>query len=247
MLWNSWYLHSLVLSCCLVLCYSCLQLSCIKLLIDKQPGLLKISHVNVKDTIFWLSQDRVMQLNWLHFCGICQLIPLKLWPNTVQGCNHQSTCMPSYSLYVQLLWYPMYYPGGMKARVSPVQWSKPHSILAPLRIRTQVAGFRITSGDHYTTICPYATAHALRSSDTVTCICWPNQGFVYCPTDVQCVPQSSGMHNPSRRNVSFFSLFKRPLKAYRFKSHTSSWSLSTVRSSDSAVRSSDSFLRFGCS
>ena len=38
---------------------------------------------------------------------------------------------PSYSLYVQLLWYPMYYPGGMKAWVSPVQWSKPHSILAP--------------------------------------------------------------------------------------------------------------------
>ena len=37
------------------------------------------------------------------------------------GCNHQSTCMPSYSLYVQLLWYPMYYPGGMKARVSLVQ------------------------------------------------------------------------------------------------------------------------------
>ena len=30
------------------------------------------------------------------------------------GCNHQSTCMPSYSLYDQLLWYPMYYPGGMK-------------------------------------------------------------------------------------------------------------------------------------
>ena len=26
--------------------------------------------------------DRVMQLNWLHFCGICQQIPLKLWPNT---------------------------------------------------------------------------------------------------------------------------------------------------------------------
>ena len=29
--------------------------------------------------------------------------------------------MPSYSLYVQLLWYPMYYPGGMKAWVNPVQ------------------------------------------------------------------------------------------------------------------------------
>ena len=38
--------------------------------------------------------DRVMQLNWLYFCGIYQLIPLKLWPNTAQGCNHQSTCMP---------------------------------------------------------------------------------------------------------------------------------------------------------
>ena len=39
------------------------------------------------------------------------------------------TCS-SYSFYVQLLWYPMYYPGGMKARVSPVQWSKPYSIFA---------------------------------------------------------------------------------------------------------------------
>ena len=37
------------------------------------------------------------------------------------GCNHQSTCMPSYCLHVQLLWYPMYYPGGMKVRISPVQ------------------------------------------------------------------------------------------------------------------------------
>ena len=26
--------------------------------------------------------------------GICQLIPLKLWPNTALGCNHQSICMP---------------------------------------------------------------------------------------------------------------------------------------------------------
>ena len=38
--------------------------------------------------------DRVMQLNWLYSCGICQLIPLKLWPNTAKGCNHLSTCMP---------------------------------------------------------------------------------------------------------------------------------------------------------
>ena len=39
-----------------------------------------------------------MQLNWLHFCGLCQLIPLKLRSNTAQGCNHQSTCMPQLQL-----------------------------------------------------------------------------------------------------------------------------------------------------
>ena len=101
----------------------------------------------------------VMQFNWLYFCGICQLIPLKLWPNTAQGCNHQSTCMP------QLHTVSMFScsgtqcttPGGMKARVSPVQWSKPYSILAPTQdsnqggqIRTRVARFKIISGDHYT-------------------------------------------------------------------------------------------------
>ena len=35
-----------------------------------------------------------MQLNWLYFCGICQMMPLKVWPNTALGCNHQSICMP---------------------------------------------------------------------------------------------------------------------------------------------------------
>ena len=63
---------------------------------------------------------------------------------------------PSHSLHVHLLWYPLYYPRRMKARVSPVQGPKPHSILPPLRIRTRAAGFRIISGDHYTT-----TAHTV--------------------------------------------------------------------------------------
>ena len=52
--------------------------------------------------------------------------------------EHSARLQPSINLhapitafYVQLLWYPMYYPGGMNSRVSPVQWSKPHSILAP--------------------------------------------------------------------------------------------------------------------
>ena len=47
-------------------------------------------------------------------------------------------------------------PVGMKARVSPVQRSKPYNILAPLRIQTRAAGFKIISGDHYTT-----TAHVV--------------------------------------------------------------------------------------
>ena len=72
-----------------------------------------------------------MQLNWLYYCGICQLIPLKLWPNTAQGCIHQSTCMPQFQPLCSAALVPMYYLGGMKARVSPVQWSKPYSILAP--------------------------------------------------------------------------------------------------------------------
>ena len=52
-------------------------------------------NVNVTDTILWQGHhDRVMQLNWLYFCGICQMMPLKVWPNTALGCNHQSICMP---------------------------------------------------------------------------------------------------------------------------------------------------------
>ena len=53
--------------------------------------------------------------------------------------EHSARLQPSINLHAPVttfmfscsLWYPMYYPGGMKARVSPVQRSKPHSILAP--------------------------------------------------------------------------------------------------------------------
>ena len=55
----------------------------------------QVMYCNVTDTISWWDHhDRVMQLNWLHFCGICQMMPLKVWPNTALGCNHQSICMP---------------------------------------------------------------------------------------------------------------------------------------------------------
>ena len=49
----------------------------------------------VTDTISWRGHhDRVMQLNRLYFCGICQMMLLKVWSNTALGCNHQSICMP---------------------------------------------------------------------------------------------------------------------------------------------------------
>ena len=52
-------------------------------------------NVNVTDTILWQGHhDRVMQFNWLYFCGIYQMMPLKVWPNTALGCNHQSISMP---------------------------------------------------------------------------------------------------------------------------------------------------------
>ena len=38
--------------------------------------------------------------------------------HTAQYATINQFAYPSYSLYVQLLWYPMYYPGGMKTRVS---------------------------------------------------------------------------------------------------------------------------------
>ena len=72
-----------------------------------------------------------MQLNWLHCCGICQLMPLKLWPNTAQGCNHQSNSMTQLQLLCSAALVSMYNPGDMKTRVNPVQRSKPYSILAP--------------------------------------------------------------------------------------------------------------------
>ena len=76
-----------------------------------------------------------MQLSWLLFLwhmpddateGVAK--------HSFLGCNctNQLAC-PSYSLDVQLIWYPMYYPEGMKARVSPVQSIEPHRILAPTR------------------------------------------------------------------------------------------------------------------
>ena len=107
----------------------------------------RIVNVNVTDSVSWQGHhDRVMQLNWLYFCGICQMISMKMRPNTVLGFNHQSICMPQLQPSCSASLGPMYYPGGMKARVlrrvSPVLWSKPYSILAPTQDSTRAAGFK---------------------------------------------------------------------------------------------------------
>ena len=84
------------------------------------------------DTIFWLSPS-IESCNWIDLLSVANASWYHWNCGRTQrkaAAFNQFAC-PSYSLYVQLLWYPMYYPGGMKARVSPVQWSKPHSILAP--------------------------------------------------------------------------------------------------------------------
>ena len=58
-------------------------------------------------------------------------------------CKHSSKLQlsvrytPSRCLDVRQDWYPMYYPGGMKARVGPVQSIEPHRILAPTRDSNQ--------------------------------------------------------------------------------------------------------------
>ena len=71
-------------------------------------------NVNVKDTIFWLSPT-IESCNWIDFISVAYAS----WYHWNCGRTqrkaatiNQLAC-PSYSLYVQLLWYPMYYPGGI--------------------------------------------------------------------------------------------------------------------------------------
>ena len=109
-------------------------------------------NVNVTYTISWQGHhDRVMQLNLLYFCGICQMMRLKVWPNTAQGCSHQSILMPQ----LQLLRYPMYYSvEKLEARAL----CSDRSLIVywpPFRIRTWAAGFKIINGGHQT----LSTAH----------------------------------------------------------------------------------------
>ena len=96
----------------------------------------------------WIDFISLAYARWCHWrCGRTQLSAATI---------NQVAC-PSYSLYVQLLWYSMLYPKGMKARVSPVQWSKPYSISAPTQDSNPGERIQNHKRWHYTT-----TAHRER-------------------------------------------------------------------------------------
>ena len=76
-----------------------------------------------------------------HRCPAHPWIPLIVIHNC--PCEYSSKLQlsirftPSRCLDVRQDWYPMYYPEGMKARVSPVQSIEPHRILTPTRDSNQ--------------------------------------------------------------------------------------------------------------
>ena len=96
------------------------------------------------------TQRRCMQLSWHYFCGICQKVS-RLQPSVNLHAHLQHLCLAAL--------VPNVLPGGMKALVGPVRWSKPYSILASTQAsyiglhstRTQAVVFKIISGNHYTT------------------------------------------------------------------------------------------------
>ena len=71
------------------------------------------------DTIFQLSSS-IESYNWIDFISVAYAS----WYHWNCGrTQHKAATInkfacPGYSLYVQLLWYQMYYPGGMKAWVA---------------------------------------------------------------------------------------------------------------------------------
>ena len=59
--------------------------------------LCNIWYVNVNVTVLSYGEAITIEsCNWINFffCGIWQMMPLKVWPNTALGYNHQSVCMP---------------------------------------------------------------------------------------------------------------------------------------------------------
>ena len=84
-----------------------------------------------------------------HSCPSLNTVELIVIHN--RSCEHSSNLQlsirftPSRCLDVWQDWYPMYYPEGMKARVSPVQSIKPN------RLKPGTSGSTVLSSNHYTT------------------------------------------------------------------------------------------------
>ena len=110
------------------------------------PNHKDVMHCDVEDAICWLHDpfNRVVKLNWLF-----------MWHMPADAivfvAKHSARRPPTINLHAASL-VPMYYSGRVKVRVSPVQWSKPYSInSSPLSNWSQAGGFKIISGDQYTT------------------------------------------------------------------------------------------------
>ena len=108
-------------------------------------SLQRLRTADVTDTISWWGHhDRVMQLNSLYFCGICQMMPLKMWPKL------SSRLQPSINLHAPVTAY-LFSCSGTQC-TTPEGWrfgkalcSDPSHIVywawPPIRIQTLSAGF----------------------------------------------------------------------------------------------------------
>ena len=98
-------------------------------------------------------------------------------------CEHSSKLQlsirftPSRCLDVRQDWYPMYYPEGMKARVSPVQSIEPHRIFGTHSgLEPWTSGSTVQSSNHYTTaahswnvLAAHWAAHCLHTKGKYCC------------------------------------------------------------------------------
>ena len=95
-----WYLIYLMATKQGLVVYIVLLLGSERLTCARMPDILCLSlgawMLNDDDDTFflilrnpsWWIESHAMQ-NWIYFCGICQMTPLKVWLHTAQSCNHQ--------------------------------------------------------------------------------------------------------------------------------------------------------------
>ena len=108
----------------------------------------------VTDTISWrCHHDRIMQLNRLYLCGICQMMPLNVWPHI-----YSSRLQPSIKLHAPVTTIMLSCCSGTyvlsrrnESLSKPCAECSDRNLIVywrPLRMRDRAAGFEIISGDH---------------------------------------------------------------------------------------------------